>query len=48
MGFVLKSFGVSWVLSEKVLDLMIGKRDWLGKHLSSIWNMADVVHLEGE
>ena len=50
-SFVVKTFAVSWVLQGRVIDLLFGWRNWLGKYLSDIWNLTafvfDVVHLEG-
>ena len=38
--FFFRSFGVSWVLLRTVFDLMLGWRNWLGKHSSNIWNLV--------
>ena len=37
-NFVFKSFGVAWVIPERVKDLLLGWGNWLGKHSSDIWN----------
>ena len=37
---VLRSFGVSLVLPRAGFDLIFGWRNWLGKHLSDIWNLV--------
>ncbi len=37
---VLRSFGVLWVLPEKVVDLLFGWRNWFGKHSSEVWNLV--------
>ena len=46
-----RTFAISWVLQGRVIDLLFGWRNWLGKYLFDIWNliafMFDVVHLEG-
>ena len=42
-GFVLRSFGVTWVLQERVLDLLMDLRNWLGKHLFDIWNVTPLM-----
>ena len=39
-SLVFRSFGISWVLSRSVADTLFGWWDWLGKHSSSIWNLA--------
>ena len=39
-SLVFKSIGISWVLPRSVADSFFGWWDWLGKHLSSIWNLA--------
>ena len=31
---------VSWILPKKVSDLLMGWRNWLGKHASDIWNLV--------
>ena len=40
MLFRSRSFGFSWVLPRSVADTLFGWWNWLGKHLSSIWNLA--------
>ena len=37
---VFRSFGFSWVLLRSVADTLFGWWNWLGKHLSNIWNLA--------
>ena len=37
---VYRSFGFSWVLPRSVADTPFGWWNWLGKHFSSIWNLA--------
>ena len=37
---VFRSFGFSWVLPRSIADTLFGCWNWLGKHLSSIWNLA--------
>ena len=39
-SFVFISFWISWVLPRTVLDLLFGWWNWLGKHLSNIWNLV--------
>ena len=39
-SLVFRSFGISWVLPRSVADILFGWWDWLGKHSSSIWNLA--------
>ena len=39
-SFVLKSFGISWVLPRTVPNLLFGWWNWLGKHSSNIWNLV--------
>ena len=39
-SLVFRSFGISWVLPKSVADTLFGWRNWLGKHSSSIWNLA--------
>ena len=36
----LRSFGVSWVLPKRVIDLLAGWRNWSGKHSSNVWNLV--------
>ena len=33
-------FGIHWVTLRKVMDVMFGRRNWVGKHTSAIWNMV--------
>ena len=39
-SLVFRSFGISWVLPKSVVDTLFGWWNWLGKHLSSIWNLV--------
>ena len=39
-SLVFRSFGFSWVLPRSVAGTLFGWRNWPGKHLSSIWNLA--------
>ena len=39
-GFVFQRFGIQWVLPAKVLDLLFGWFNGLGKHSSDIWNLV--------
>ena len=39
-SLVFRSFGFSWVLPRSVADTLFGWWNWLGKHSSSIWNLA--------
>ena len=39
-SLVFRSFGISWVLQRSVADTRFGWWNWLGKHSSSIWNLA--------
>ena len=36
----LRSFGVSWVLPKRVIDLLAGWRNWSGKHSLNVWNLV--------
>ena len=36
--FVFRSFAISWVLPERVIDLSFGWRSWMGKDSPDIWN----------
>ena len=38
-SFAFRSFGVLWVLPKRVVDLLVGWRNWLRKHSSNIWNL---------
>ena len=40
MEFCFRSFGIRWVFPEKVIDLLFGWRNWVGKHSSDIWNLV--------
>ena len=37
--FVIQSFGLSWVFSNRLLDLLSGWWYMQGKHTSDIWNL---------
>ena len=39
-GFVFQLFGVDWVMFRRVLDQVVGWRNWFGKHSSDVWNLA--------
>ena len=39
-SFVFRCFGIHWVLLGKVMYVMFGCRNWVGKYSSTIWNMA--------
>ena len=39
-SFVLMAFGIHWVTPRSVVDLLLGWRNWFGKHHSSIWNLV--------
>ena len=39
-SFIFKVFHIQWVLPQRVLDLLVGWRNWFGKHHSSIWNLV--------
>ena len=39
-SLVFRSFGISWVLPRSVAVTLFGWWNWLGKHSSSIWNLA--------
>ena len=36
----LRSFGVSWVVPKRVINLLARWRNWLGKHFSNVWNLV--------
>ena len=38
-NFVFITFGLSWVISRSIPDLLFGWWNWLGKHSSQIWNL---------
>ena len=38
--FVYRTFGISWVPSGRVSNLLFGWWNWLGKHSSHIWNLV--------
>uniref|UniRef100_A0A2N9I206 Reverse transcriptase zinc-binding domain-containing protein n=1 Tax=Fagus sylvatica TaxID=28930 RepID=A0A2N9I206_FAGSY len=39
-SFVFTAFGIHWVIPRSVVDLLLGWRNWFGKHQSSIWNLV--------
>lgn len=39
-NFVFQTFGIQWVLPRRIIDLLFGWRNWLGKHNSDIWNLV--------
>ncbi len=39
-GFIFQRFGIQWVLLAKVMDLLFGWFNGLGKHSSDIWNLV--------
>jgi hypothetical protein len=39
-GFIFQRFGIQWVLPAKVMDLLFGWFNGLGKHSSDIWNLV--------
>ena len=39
-NFVFRSFGVKWVISDRIRDLLFSWQNLFGKHSSSIWNMV--------
>ena len=39
-SLVFRSFGISWVLPRSFAGTLFGWWNWLGKHSSSIWNLA--------
>ena len=39
-SFVYITFGLSWVISSSIPDLLFGWWNWLGKHSSQIWNLV--------
>ena len=39
-SFVFRCFGIHWVLLGKVMYVMFGCRNWVGKYTSTIWNMV--------
>ena len=36
--FAFITFGVLWVIPRLIPDMLFGQWNWLGKHLSQIWN----------
>ena len=39
-GAIFKVFGIYWVMPKTVSSLLFVWRNWVGKHLSTIWNMV--------
>ncbi len=39
-SFVLQSFGIEWVLLYRVMELLFGWWNWLGKSSSILWNLV--------
>ena len=39
-SIVFNSFGIHWVMLQRVLDLLFGWRNWFGKLHSNIWNLV--------
>ena len=39
-SFVFRSFGVTWELLGRVVELLFGWRNWFGKHSSDVWNLV--------
>ena len=39
-NFVLRSFGIQWVFPNRIMDLLDGWWNMLGKHTSAIWNLV--------
>lgn len=39
-GYAFRSFGIRWVLSGSVMDLLFGWRNWFGKQSSDVWNLV--------
>jgi hypothetical protein len=39
-NFVFRSFGVVWVLPNRVVELLFGWWNWLGKNSSVVWNLV--------
>ena len=39
-SFVFKPFRILWVQPKTILGLLFGWWNWLGKHLSDIWNLV--------
>ena len=41
-SFVFIPFGLSWVIPRLITYLLFGWWNWLGKHLSQIWNLVSL------
>ena len=39
-SYVFGLFGVHWVMSHRLIDLLVGWRNWFGKCSSVMWNLA--------
>lgn len=39
-SYAFRSFGLSWVLPKRVVDVLAGWSNWLGKRSSGIWNLV--------
>ena len=39
-SYVFWLFGVDWVILNCVLNLVVGWRNWFGKHSSEVWNLV--------
>ena len=39
-NYIFHSFGIQWILSAQVMDLLFAWRNWFGKHSSAIWNLV--------
>uniref|UniRef100_A0A2N9IMJ1 Reverse transcriptase zinc-binding domain-containing protein n=1 Tax=Fagus sylvatica TaxID=28930 RepID=A0A2N9IMJ1_FAGSY len=39
-NYVLRSFGIEWVLSKRVIELLFGWWNWLGKSSSGVCNLV--------
>ena len=39
-SLVFRSFGIAWVLPRSVAETLFSWWNWLGKHLSRIWNLV--------
>ena len=37
---VFRSFGVAWVLPDRITALLFGCWNWFGKHSSQVWNLV--------
>jgi hypothetical protein len=39
-SYVFRLFGVEWVISGCVMEVVAGWRNWFGKHYSEVWNLV--------